>query len=636
MSDPSCDTPYVRGTVIAETTEARVAHATVWLVAHAGGRYLRARRTKTDAQGHFSLPGSVGRAHANRPGAGVRGFRLEVEVAGRRVRVITGTSEWATGETPEEVTLSVRLRTNDTAQDDPVGTPSGEGPTVRGRVRHLDGTPAEGALVRAYQVTMTTDVELGNDAVSSDGDYAIAYAAPNGTTRLLLRVFSDAESEESLAASDVRFAPAAHERIDLTLCDEAFRAATAWSRLDAAIPAALGSMPAAEATGRAAALVTAELDESGRRVARYLCARRLAPRLGVEPQAIFGLLYSGTRPTVTSLSRLTAEQVQRALSEAADANEIDRAVADAAPGIADDVGEALASLLGDPQRAGGLGPLLSVAGVSDAQRSAIATLGLSGQGDAAAFWGRLREHSLFNDDLVDDIRSVVVLGSITFRHAPLVQALRVRLGTANAEGAAALEASDWAELLEEVIAGAAVGLPGHAHVVGETPAERTANYIKHLMVRTETVFPSRVVVERLKSLHVGSDLGTLLTAVPELDFARVRVPYDLTQAGHTISDTVKEQLRTYQRLFRIAPSINRYAAMSALKDAGIVSALPIARMGSQGFVARFADSLGSQARARLVYTNAVRHAAAALVILGNLHPATQAPASLSNYLPGTN
>lgn len=577
MADSKCDCPYVRGTVVDETDE-RVASAVVWLGVQVGGRYLRARRTKTDSQGHFSLPAEPPAGQANRRGTTVRGFRLEVEVSGRAVRVVGGTSGWKGAKPPEEVTLVVRLNEQDTPKDDPVAGAPGEGVSVRGRVRHVDGTPAEGAVVRAFHLTITGESELGDDDVSETGAYLIPYTAPAGTTRLVVRVYADEASTEELCSSDVRFAPDDHERLDLTICDDAFRAPTAWSTLDAAIPDLLGAMPPAEATARAAAIVTAELQESERRVARYLCARRLAPKLGVDPQVVFGLLYSGKNPTVPSLARMTTEEVREALDAAADANEINRALVDDAELVAADLEESLASLFADVDRPGGLGPLMQAAGLSSAQRSAAATLGIAHQGDPATFWTRLAEHSLFTEAIAEDFRSVVVLGSITFKHAPLVRALRTRLGTSNAEGVAAYTADDWADVLEDLVDGQPVGLPGHAQIVGDSTGERTESYVRHLLLTTERVFPSRVVVERLKVVHVGTPLGTLLTAAPDLDFARARIPYDLTQGGHSVSDTVKEQLRVYQRLFRIAPQASRYEAISALKEAGIGSALPVARM----------------------------------------------------------
>jgi hypothetical protein len=75
---------------------------------------------------------------------------------------------------------------------------------------------------------------------------------------------------------------------------------------------------------------------------------------------------------------------------------------------------------------------------------------------------------------------------------------------------------------------------------------------------------------------------------------------------------VRKELKTTERLFRIAPEVNRYPAARALRRSGITSAKAIREMGQSAFVfdqwlkvaSPLRDKLRIQQRNALVsYTN---------------------------------
>ena len=127
-------------------------------------------------------------------------------------------------EIPSGATVRIVIGQSDWISDNGGGGPEpGDTWHVSGHVRHPDGIPFTAGMVRVFDITAGSELELGTAMLGPGGSYAVTYKTEdfhqNGTyhpqPNLQVRVFST--SEQILAQSDLRIAAGHNEVIDLTV-----------------------------------------------------------------------------------------------------------------------------------------------------------------------------------------------------------------------------------------------------------------------------------------------------------------------------------------------------------------------------------------------------------------------------------
>lgn len=123
--------------------------------------------------------------------------------------------------------------------------PAGERCTVRGTIRHVNGAPLPGVIVRAFDRDMRAETLLGQVIAGKGGLYEIAYSTgqfrrvDKAQADLFIRVFEPREKGENedekgeggeIAVSDIVFDAPPQQTIDLEIESEKFRGPSEYER----------------------------------------------------------------------------------------------------------------------------------------------------------------------------------------------------------------------------------------------------------------------------------------------------------------------------------------------------------------------------------------------------------------------
>jgi hypothetical protein len=602
----------IRGHVLKETN-ARLAGLTVILS-------RRDRQVPTDiataisaADGSFLLEVPE---RGKRPDA----YQVRFQRDGEPYAIVGGPATWRPHRPPSRWVYRVRAPAETEKLDDTVsGPPAGSG-SVRGRVSHDNGTPAEDVVVKVYQRLPGEAVLLGTDTADSAGRYSLTYTYPTLSPDLFVVVETPGGS--TLRRSTLYPDSPAHIRIDLSISDPGYRGASEYAQIHSVIGPHLSGVDLTTLDRQDVARFARRSHLPRARVAAYLAAQRLAAELTPEAEALYGLLRQGVGRNKAALVSQGESGVTAALAAAAQANQISSTVASTASTVAENLLDDAVTLSLASTTRGALGPALAKGAptLTLPQRSAFLRLQQGWTGTAEAFWTALQSDPAFDGPSAAAARTAVQLAHLTLNHPSLAEAFRDAHGDDPKE-AAGLSAADWLALMNETVDGNPVSTP--SWVEGEDETARRAAYADLLMRQARGMFPSERVRRTLLAADPGEteDLTKLLSHNPDFHFRSSHSSTFFDTADTTgIADlpALQTRVRRLQRLYRIAPLPQRSEVMTALETAGFGSARAIARTSRQAFVETHAAALGGSSVALEVH-NRAKQAAGAADFLWSLH-----------------
>jgi hypothetical protein len=505
--------------------------------------------------------------------------------------------------------------------------------TVYGTVRHTDATPLKGIAVKAFQLRVGGEAELGEmpalTLTDVDGQFSIAYALPEGMRRADLFVRAYDDESTMIAISPVRLGARELEQIDLTVSDDRFRGPSEFARTGQALePLFVGVAPGTPLDGDDIALMVRNTGLRRVHVTAWVTSKRLAERSGLAHEALYGLVRTESTAALPRLLARPRARLRQALLNAADANIISRAAGDVADRMVETLRQAAAALSANPETPGSLGRLLATGKTSPEQHRAFLERYTRHEGPIRDFWRQLRADPVFGDEAVDDMQLSLQLGSLTANHAPLVKALRDR-GVAHSAETARFAPQEWLDLLGTEIDGQPIGTP--PNVIGDTEAERFENYTRLLTETAALAFPTARVAEALRKASGwrASRAIEFLDANPAFNIKTANLKAALA-AGAT-PETEQEraaleaELSAVQRVARIAPLGREEAVTYGLLTRGYTSALAVSRKSLSSFITHTSDLLGGDDVARTVYQRARFQASRALNAYGLMHPIVAGP-----------
>jgi hypothetical protein len=504
---------------------------------------------------------------------------------------------------------------------------------IEGRVLQADGTPVAGE-VRLVELRLRGETPLGRATTDAAGRYAIEYEPP--ADALALQVHAIDAAGAPLASSGRLCAPDRVAVVDLVVGGP-FRGPSEYETLERLL------LP----TVRRAGLLAGDLETDDvellacgheldpRHVAFFVLDARLGARHGLPAGTGYALFRQGLPTRLPELLALDPATLRRALDAAVAANVVPARLADTFDATLRRLRDlAVDHAVATPDEAGrfSLAGLLATARLAPAEQTALLNQYVRHDGDVASFWDALRRDPAFGDAGVDRAQLGLQLGAITHNHLPLVDALLSERRVASTRDLARLTVADWEAMIRAPASGGGVvGTP--PDVPGRDDDERAANYARVLAAIVEDAFPTAVFADRLTrdgtgDVPGGPDVVRFFTANPDFDFQTHRVDAYLAEHGDAALEGVADpaalpgHLARVRRLFALGPRTDRFAAVRPLlADPDTGSARAIERMGQGAFVARFADAMGGDAAARLVYGNAVQRAASATALFAEFSPA---------------
>lgn len=584
----------------------------------------------TDQEGNYSI--AYSESQFRRTGKEVGGPDLIVRVYSAEGKVMTQSKRKRNAGREETVNLTV----------------GSEGPfVVSGAVRHSDGRPATGALIRAYDQDLRKKQVLGKATSDAAGHYSISYTSrkflrAEKTSADLCVVVVNAKGKE-LASSEVLFNAPSEATIDLTLPPDGQTLSEFELLLEDILPLLAGqgnggaNLKIAELEEKDIAFLSRESGQPKERITFLLAAANAAlatpPSSGVKVksyvsksqgpaipvEAFYGWFRQGLPADLDKLLNQSEDMLRRALDASLRANIIPAALGDALDYILARLQQLAAERLlkpGEPYGKASLDDLLSTVLPDSQMQRALASLFGSHQGTGEAYWEALRGTPGFGKAKIGQIQTTLQLGMLTGNHLPLVRELQ-RLGQEDPElkelrGFTKLDVADWENILRRPQEnGQPIGFP--ADVQGQDESARITNYAGKLNHYIESTFPTAVIAHRLEKdnqvdspfMQTKADLKTFFANNPAFEFETTPVDLYLSQdrdkrlKGVKQAEELTVQLKNIQRVFKITPYFEQ---INALLADNLHSSQAIVHMGKREFVEKHAGTFGGEEPAMIAYT----------------------------------
>lgn len=463
---------------------------------------------------------------------------------------------------------------------------------VYGRVCHLDGTPVASVDVDIREVTATSEPTLNTVTTSPEGWYQATITAPKN---IVVRVLEPGTPPTLIGSSRALFGQVFPLRVDVDVCDDKYRQATEWSRIDAALTPLLGATPPEAVSTRQIAVFSGMTGWDVERITLWTLAHRIGLSIPADVESIYGMMRMGFPRSEEGILARPASTVAPALIRAAFLNVIaqQKSVSPDLDTLLAALSQGLEAALGGT-RADTLGEILRASGVlTSTQIDEFIELYASHTGTEDEFWAAVYTDptthlpSFTLEDHKDEAMRLVTLGTLALSHAPTVASILTDIGTGPASAVAGITPSGWATIVTSArIPVLPSGLPG-----ANDNAQRDS-LAGYLAEHAERIFPAATARAGLISSYgTGHDIGKFLDDYPDFDLATSRVDDPAFSAA---TDDQKTAMKKVQRLYRVAPALNRAEVLRTLELDGFTSAWSIAKTTRARFVAEYGGTLGAE------------------------------------------
>lgn len=229
------------------------------------------------------------------------------------------------------------------------------------------------------------------------------------------------------------------------------------------------------------------------------------------------------------------------------------------------------------------------------------------------FMDKVKENPLFNEKVMVRINRIRLVSELSDMHESTMNAFKKKIKSESEYSPLfSLTRNTWRTLVKDEIK----EIP--EHITGETEEERIEKYASELYLRVEQRFPGDLMnfkVARSKALtgDSGKDVKSILNKSKDLgfDFSQTEINTffyrnkdKLSNLGVKNPEGAKEELKSWQRLYKIIPEGSRYENTEVLRKANLGSASEIVDKYTQKtFKEKFGKSIGNET-AEKIYRNA--------------------------------
>ena len=503
---------------------------------------------------------------------------------------------------------------------------------VRGHVREEDGTPFTGGRVLAYDRGLRKNKILLGEAIrgNRDGFYEISYKTQNlrkDSANLLVEVVNE-KNEPITLPHDVIYNAGPEETVELVIDRNKYRGRSEYTRLKDTVLPALDGMSLIDLTSPDDIKVIAANTSFNARHIEYLAeAARFAERTQL-PHEVGYLIARQNLPTIPRLlMRQDRQSIRQAIENGISENLIpevciDDVISDLHARAVDEELEIVQDADGDIT----LGTLFDLSPVLSgdmAHQRAFIDVYFEHVRNIDTLWEKLCERPEFDDErIVGEFQFMMELSTLT-RSLSLADAIQSELRQrAETQRTETLQHYDLARL----------DLPSLRRLAENAgvPADQVEARAVEIFRPIEARYPTRVFFHQLEreneelpgAVDVHAFLSKKLAEEPDFDLGRQHVLNYLKD----IDKAEKEQLLSWQRVYRIAPVQDRYDAIRSLKRMpDLNSAIAVANMGQGAFVRRFTAAMDYDDRAQeiasRVWTKARHVHNMALSLMSDFSPA---------------
>ncbi|WP_437575049.1 neuraminidase-like domain-containing protein [Sorangium sp. So ce887] len=530
---------------------------------------------------------------------------------------VTRYTQWKVSTTPVTLRIEVDLAVTSTKR-----APAQSG--VRGTVRNAQGAVVPLVMVRAYDVSLASEIEIGSSQTDSSGHYKISYSSllASGKQRPDLRLIVYDMSNQELGRSALIVRSPSTAVVDLvTSQNQEDRGPSELQQLKSRTAAHTQGAVLRTLQGEQVDFVAKATEVDRGQVEALVAADSLLTSVGVGGSAdsFYPFVRMGLPATQRGLLSYPKPALRRALDEAKEAKIVGGEVSDS---FADLLTQAAVDLAMGAPPAGAtcsLGQLVELVLSEEGYAEHFLTEYLAFDGTPEAFWAHLASLPEYQSEgslNIPRLQLVLQLGALARYHFPLVEELwerRQDAQFAELKDLAAYSEADWITILTIQRNGSPINYP--ADTPGATVAERRATYAKVLRRALEEAFPSKAVASAI-ALVGGSELPTFFNNNPSFKLGEARAGHFIASnpgavAGLSNPTVAVRDLKAVERLHKLTP---RYEEAKVLLDAGFKSAREISIRGKPRVGAELGPALGGVEIANDIYEKAVAVSDVALAL----------------------
>lgn len=606
----------ITGIVVEEGGTVGQAGLTVQLGLRGRPGFQAVASARTGPDGRFSI--DLGPFEAN--GGSGTNWTLRV-LSGVTELKAHGDTHWSEGVDARGLVICVhfpeRCATPDPAT--PQQTVSGWGSGIYGRIVHVDGTPCSTIGVDVRVVGVGGETVISTGTTNSAGYYALA--GPGAGADVLVKAFDT--GPRLVGTTKVAFNCPANHRMDLEICDEAWRGASEFARIDGALDPLRGATAPSALTTASLAWMSGKAGWALPKVLDWAVARRLAVSLSLTAEPVYGLICEGFPKNADGLLAQPPSAVVRALYAAKRKNTI--ALGVGIPGFLAALAASRAAALDNGDDT--LGAILRTSqllsqpqALNDTKIAAFCLSYAGWTGTEADFWAQVPSLGFSNAD-VDEAKRLIKLGTIGLSHAPCVTAMLHELGTGAAYVVAGWSVATWDKIAGNestmwtwAVSPIPVGLDSTA-LTERALLSQLLRENAHGEFRAENV-RSALAAGLSGFTHMASFFARPGNA--DLDLETAKLSAGNLDAGTTTDEL--DEARKAQRLYRMTPATDPTSAMSVLANAGYTSAREVARTGRSRFLADYVSNGGDEDTAREVFVKGESQAGMSAAVFMQAHP----------------
>ncbi|KYG10690.1 hypothetical protein BE21_10530 [Sorangium cellulosum] len=552
----------------------------------------------------------------------VRHFQGREPVAALRVfalggeEYVTRYTQWKLSPKPATLRIEVDLAVTSTKRAPATAT-------VRGNVRNEQGAAVANLMVRAYDVKLTSQSEIGSSTTDASGHYKISYSTilASGKQRPDLRVIVYNGSNQELGRSALIVRAPSTTVVDLvTSQDQEDRGTSELLQVKSRTAAHTQGVFLGDLQAEQVDFVAQATEVERGKVEALVGAESLMASVGVAESAepYYPFVRMGLPTTKRGLLSYPKATLRRVLDEAKEAKIVGREVSDS---IVDLLTQAAVDLATEAPPAGttcNLGQLLDLELGGSYTQHFIAEY-MAFDGTPEAFWTHLASLPEYQGEgalLIPRLKLLLQLGALTRYHFPLVSELWDRWHDNQFEDLkdlAAYSEADWIAIFALQRNGSPIDTPDDTP--GATVAERRATYAKVIRRALEVAFPSKAVASAI-SVVGGSELPAFFNNNPSFELGKTRAGHFIASnpgafAGLSNPAAAMRDLKAVERLYKLTP---KYEEAKLLLDGGLKSARQVALRGRLRFDAEFGAALGGSEIADDIYDKATAVSDVALAL----------------------
>ncbi|WP_437996748.1 neuraminidase-like domain-containing protein [Sorangium sp. So ce185] len=552
----------------------------------------------------------------------VRHFQGREPVAALRVfalggeEYVTRYTQWKLSTQPASLRIEVDLAVTSTKRAPATAT-------VRGNVRNEQGAALANLMVRAYDVKLTSQSEIGSSATDASGHYKISYSTilASGKQRPDLRVIVYNGSNQELGRSALIVRAPSTAVVDLvTSQDQEDRGPSELLQVKARTAAHTQGVFLGDLQAEQVDFVAKATEVERGQVEALVGAESLRLSVGVAESAdpYYPFVRMGLPSTRRGLLSYPKPALRRVLDEAKAAKIVGREVNDSIVDLLTEAAVGLATEAPPPGTTCNLGQLLDLELGGSYTQDFIAEY-MAFDGTPEAFWTHLASLPAYQGEgslLIPRLKLLLQLGALTRYHFPLISELWDRWHDNqlnDLKDLAAYSEADWIAIFALQRNGSPIDCPDDTP--GATVAERRATYAKVIRRALEVAFPSKAVASAI-SVVGGSELPAFFNNNPSFELGKARAGHFIASnpgafAGLSNPEAAMRDLKAVERLYKLTP---KYEEAKVLLDGGLKSARQVALRGRLRFDAEFGAALGGSEIADDIYDKATAVSDVALAL----------------------